>query len=162
MGMERKACLSEKTVLTACDAASRDQILADHPWFSAARALRERLTGESDPQLRWVAADRRWVENLGGLDVEALLHLSSEDLIDRFLKEKELRIVAEEGEVTEEITIEASLDEEDDLVSEDLAEVYLNQGLKEEALAIYRRLCLLNPEKSVYFAEIIQRLETNN
>ena len=57
---------------------------------------------------------------------------------------------------------EAELSEEEDLVTEELAEVYLHQGLKREALAIYRRLSLLNPEKSVYFAKIIEKLETNN
>ena len=95
---------------------------------------------------------------------EVLLHLSADDIIDRFLQEKELRIVARDGEPgpNEEIVTEAELSEEEDLVTEELAEVYLHQGLKREALAIYRRLSLLNPEKSVYFAKIIEKLETNN
>ncbi len=137
-------------------------LLERHPWFTAARARLQGLNGQKDAALEWLAADRCTPEPEFKVDAEALLHLSSEDLIDRFLKEKELRIVAEEGEPTEEIVTEASFDDEDDLVSEDLAEVYLNQGLKEEALLIYRRLSLLNSEKSAYFAEIIQRLETNN
>lgn len=148
--------------LAALDESQLEQLLSLYPWFTAARMCRQSLSAKPDPLLGWFAADRHLPEAEAPIDVEALLHLSSEDLIDRFLKEKELRIVAEEGEVTEEIVTEASLEDEDDLVSEDLAEVYLRQGLKEEALAIYRRLCLLNPEKSVYFAEIIQRIETNN
>lgn len=144
------------------EATDLDRLLEFSPWFTAARFWRQLQTGKGDSQLAWMSADRHWTASATPLDVEALLRLSSEDLIDRFLREKELRIVAEEGEPTEEIVIEAELDEEDDLVSEDLAEVYLNQGLKQEALEIYRRLCLLNPEKSIYFAEIIQRLETNN
>lgn len=160
--MKRTEEFSIENLLSIDEVEQLDALLAEYPWYTAARARRRQLSGGEDPLLDWMAADRRLPEALGPLDVDALLHLSSDDLIDRFLKEKELRIVAEEGEVTEEITIEASLDDEDDLVSEDLAEVYLNQGLNEEALKIYRRLCLLNPEKSVYFAEIIQRLETNN
>lgn len=148
--------------LAALDLQEMEQLLNRYPWFTAARICRQSLSSEADPLLGWLVADRHLPETESPIDAEALLHLSSEDLIDRFLKEKELRIVAEEGEVTEEIITEASLDDEDDLVSEDLAEVYLRQGLKEEALTIYRRLCLLNPEKSVYFAEIIQRIETNN
>ena len=54
------------------------------------------------------------------------------------------------------------LDEEDEVVSEELAEIYLAQGLRDEALAIYRKLSLRNPEKSVYFAELIGKIETNN
>lgn len=57
---------------------------------------------------------------------------------------------------------EAELSDEEDLVSEELAEIYLAQGLRSEALAAYRKLSLLNPEKSVYFAKIIGQIETNN
>ena len=53
------------------------------------------------------------------------------------------------------------LDDEDDLVSEDLAEVYLIQGLNTQAIEIYRKLSLLNPEKSVYFAEKIEQITRN-
>ncbi len=89
---------------------------------------------------------------------QQLLRQTTDDLIDRFLREEELRIVAEEGEVETEVQIEAQLDDEDQLVSEELAEIYLTQGLSDEAIAIYRQLSLLNPEKSVYFAELIDRI----
>ena len=84
--------------------------------------------------------------------------LSPADLIDRFLKEGGHRIVAEEGEVVEEVRTEAELSGDDDLVTEDLAEIYLAQGLYDEAIAIYRKLSLLNPEKSVYFASLIDKI----
>ena len=45
----------------------------------------------------------------------------------------------------------------DDLLTEQLAAIYLAQGLVDRAVEIYRRLSLLNPEKSVYFAEIIEK-----
>lgn len=91
----------------------------------------------------------------------ALTTITAGELIERFLHEENLRIVAEEGEA-EEIRTEAVLDEEDEVVSEELAEIYLAQGLRDEALAIYRKLSLRNPEKSVYFAELIGKIETNN
>ena len=84
--------------------------------------------------------------------------LSPADRIDRFLKEGGHRIVAEEGEVVEEVRTEAELSGDDDLVTEDLAEIYLAQGLYDEAIAIYRKLSLLNPEKSVYFASLIDKI----
>ena len=70
--------------------------------------------------------------------------------------------MAEEGEVVEEVRTEAELSGDDDLVTEDLAEIYLAQGLCDEAIAIYRKLSLLNPEKSVYFASLIDKIANNN
>jgi hypothetical protein len=96
------------------------------------------------------------------IDVERLIKITSEDIIDKFLRADTHRIVAEEGEVTQEIVVEAAFDEEDDMVSEELAEIYLAQGLKDMAKETYRKLSLLNPEKSIYFAEIISKIDSNN
>ena len=93
------------------------------------------------------------------IDVERLTKITSEDIIDKFLRADSHRIVAEEGEVTQEIVVEAAFDDEDDMVSEELAEIYLAQGLKDMAKETYRKLSLLNPEKSIYFAEIISKIE---
>lgn len=93
------------------------------------------------------------------IDIEQLTRITSSDIIDRFLRAESHRIVAEEGEVEREITIEAEFSEEDDMVSEELAEVYLAQGLKDMAIETYRKLSLLNPEKSIYFAELISKIE---
>ena len=96
------------------------------------------------------------------IDIERLMHLSSDDIIDRFLRTSHGRIVAEEGEPTDEIVVEADIDDDDDMVSEELAEVYLAQGLKDMAKETYRKLSLLNPEKSVYFAGLIEKIDKNN
>ena len=93
------------------------------------------------------------------IDIEQLTRITSSDIIDRFLRAESHRIVAEEGEVEREITIEAEFSEEDDMVSEELAEVYLAQGLKDMAIETYRKLSLLNPEKSIYFVELISKIE---
>jgi uncharacterized protein (DUF2164 family) len=93
------------------------------------------------------------------IDIERLMEITSGDIIDKFLRTETRRIVAEEGDVEAEITTEADLAEEDDMVSEELAEVYLAQGLKDMAIETYRKLSLRNPEKSIYFAEIISKIE---
>ncbi len=97
--------------------------------------------------------------DLQKIDIELLTKITSSDIIDRFLRVETHRIVAEEGEVESEIVTEAELQDEDDMVSEELAEVYLAQGLKDMAIETYRKLSLLNPEKSIYFAELISKIE---
>ena len=125
------------------DEAQLDALVGRYEWFTPARILRVLQTGRSDRRVSIAAA---------------LCALSPADLIDRFLKEGGHRIVAEEGEVVEEVRTEAELSGDDDLVTEDLAEIYLAQGLYDEAIAIYRKLSLLNPEKSVYFASLIDKI----
>ena len=117
------------------------ELLADYPWYEAAR-----------------------VAQSGGVvrhevDVEKIAEESEGEIINRFLRKTDLRIVAEDGEVEEIVRTEAEIDEEDDLVSEELAEIYLAQGLRNEAIEIYRKLSLLNSEKSAYFAEKIENIE---
>ena len=96
------------------------------------------------------------------IDIERLMYLSADDIIDRFLRTSHGRIVAEEGEPADEIVVSADIDDEEDMVSEELAEVYLAQGLKDMAKETYRKLSLLNPEKSVYFAGLIEKIDKNN
>ena len=96
------------------------------------------------------------------IDIERLMLVTADDIIDKFLRSEPRRIVAEEGDVTDDIVTEPELDEDDEFVSEELAEVYLKQGLKDMAKETYRKLSLLNPEKSVYFAEIISKIDSNN
>lgn len=45
------------------------------------------------------------------------------------------------------------------IVSETLAEIYANQGYPERAKQIYMQLSLQNPEKSAYFATLIDNLK---
>ena len=97
--------------------------------------------------------------DLQSIDIERLVKVTSSDIIDRFLRTETHRIVAQDGEPEGEIVIEAEFADEDDMVSEELAEVYLAQGLKDMAIETYRKLSLLNPEKSIYFAEIISKIE---
>ena len=96
------------------------------------------------------------------IDIERLITLSSADIVDRFLSRDSYKIVAQEKGDDIEVVTEAELTEEDDLVSEELAEIYLKQGLNELAKETYRKLSLLNPEKSVYFAGLIEKIDKNN
>lgn len=81
--------------------------------------------------------------------------------IDAFLSLDNYRIspgeeLSTSSDVVTEFLIE---DEEDDIVTEELAQIYLEQGDKERALEIYRKLSLRDKENFAYFAEQIENLE---
>ena len=137
-----------------------ERLTARYGWFGPLRMLRELRTGKADAQwvvtVPWRGRSSLFQEPA---DAAALLSESSCEVIDRFLRQTDLRIVAEEGEPETEVRTEPELEADEEVVSEQLAEIYLAQGLREEAAAIYRRLSLLNPEKSIYFAELIAETE---
>jgi hypothetical protein len=121
------------------------ELLAKYPWYEVARVAQSQ------------SVPRRY-----SVDIENIAEESEGEIISRFLRKTDFRIVAEEGEVEGDVRTEAEIDDEDDLVSEELAEIYLAQGLKCEAIEIYRKLSLLNSEKSAYFVEKIENIEKNN
>lgn len=148
-----------KRVMSLTDEAF-EKLFAAFPWYRPLQYEARRRGVKMHPATDIVTPWRS--EGLcatGEYDAEALRYLSTDDVIDRFLLTEDLRIVAEEGEPEGDLRLEANLSEEDELVSEELAEIYLAQGLREEAKSIYRKLSLLNPEKSIYFAELIAKLE---
>ena len=135
-------------------------VVERYPWWSAARLLlarhvsndkRDKATNLITTLHPTALAQKR------SIDASRLTHLSTDDLIDRFLKRSDYRIVAEEGMADN--LAEVKIEEDDDMISEDLAEIYKNQGLYSEAIAIYRKLSLLNSEKSIYFAGLIDEIE---
>lgn len=140
--------------------AELDALVARYPWFAPLRLLRGVLAGRPDPRLRitapWRAESALLAPEVEG---ERLWEVTPGEIIDRFLGEEDLRIVARDEGPEEEVVTSAELDDDDCLVSEELAAIYRAQGLDDRAEAIYRKLSLLNPEKSVYFAELIAGLK---
>ena len=52
-----------------------------------------------------------------------------------------------------------SLKETEFIASETLAELLVKQGRNKKAIKVYERLCLIFPQKSNYFAQIIKNLK---
>ena len=63
------------------------------------------------------------------------------------------------GESDAPIVIDSDPDEADFFYTETLAGIYLEQGYVDMAREIYSKLSLRYPEKSVYFAALIDRLD---
>ena len=86
------------------------------------------------------------------------------ELIDRFIVEEPTIPRGLLHQVTEGDLYEESGREKEDLFSETLAKIYIKQGLYEKAIATYIKLSLKYPEKSVYFANRIEKIKakTNN
>jgi len=143
-----------------------EKAVEDYPWFHDARiSLSAHTEGMRDPVLGLHFIGRPVPDILLTDPARADFFKTSltEEVIERFLSRNYARIVPAEhgGAGTEDISL-ASVSEDPDICSEELAEIYLTQGLKSKARDIYGKLSLLYPEKSIYFAELIERTNADN
>ena len=136
-----------------------EQIVARYPWWCAARLRLFRTKGIKSNQATRLMAMLHPAGAVARhtIDLSKLTTLSHDELIDKFLRLDNYRISAEEGDADDISQVE--IDSDDDMVSEELAEIYINQGLYTQAIDTYRKLSLLNSEKSIYFAGLIAQLE---
>lgn len=81
------------------------------------------------------------------------------DLISSFI-ENEPRIPKPNEKAGSQIDIsKSSLKEDVGCMSETLADIYIKQKLFDKAEAVYQKLMLKNPEKNIYFASQLERIE---
>ena len=83
--------------------------------------------------------------------------MSANELIDVFIK-NEPRISRPLASFFNPVdAARESIVDEENIVSETLAKIYFDQGKFEKSINIYRKLSLKNPEKSSYFAALIEK-----
>lgn len=81
------------------------------------------------------------------------------DIIDSFIKNDPQIKAPKAEQINTENKAKKSAEDHNDLVSETLAAIYIEQMLYHKAIETYEKLSLKFPEKSRYFADLIQSLE---
>jgi tetratricopeptide (TPR) repeat protein len=84
---------------------------------------------------------------------------SNDELIEQFIQNEPSISPPVKGEFFNPVDFaKHSLEDREDIVSETLARIYLKQGNTAKAIKIYKKLSLLNPEKSSFFAAQIEKI----
>ncbi len=93
-------------------------------------------------------------------EIEPIDRGSALSIIDSFIKKSPKINSPEDKDYQAEADLaKHSVEESFDIVSETMAELYLKQGYKSKAVKIYKKLILIYPEKSTYFAARISKLK---
>lgn len=89
---------------------------------------------------------------------------TKEELVERFLQIENPKVNNLDNEkVSASVNevVKKSVEDKFEIVTETMAKVYLKQGNNDKAIKIYKQLILANPEKSIYFASQIKKIEEN-
>ena len=163
------------------------QLLEDHPWFTVARRVALSRQGDDEEALRR-AVGRNAIFFLSRDEIFRLLtgkvkvqeepeapkpprpqyYVVGGDYFGREdferLEEEGFSVTtpvfgAKAGSVDYAPAVAAEVDADRTMVSETLAEIYAAQELYQRSIEIYEKLILLNPEKSAYFAALIEKVK---
>ena len=114
------------------------------------------------PYTRWLQERARQIHYQTSEESEqerASEKASQLDLIDKFIK-SDPKITRRSQELfSNENLAKMSLVEDEDFVTETLARVYVKQGKMDKAIKAYKQLSLKYPEKSIYFANQLKKLQ---
>ena len=84
-----------------------------------------------------------------------------DSILEKFIKEEPQIKAPKSQKLDTENKARKSSEDPNDLVSETLAQIYIDQMLVQKAIDTYKKLSLKYPEKSTYFADQIIELEKN-
>ncbi len=104
----------------------------------------------------------QWVQDLNKKKAPAELPktaLSGDKLIEQFIKDEPRLNVKKAGFFNPVNMAKKSVQESDEFVTETLARIYAKQGSHFKAIRAYQKLSLKFPEKTAYFAALIEELK---
>ncbi len=98
-------------------------------------------------------------DHLADYNASGIRDVKGAGIIDKFLKEDPTIKPPKPEQIDNENKAKKSAEDHYDLVSETLAKIYIEQMLYHKAIDTYKKLSLKYPEKSRYFADLIQSIE---
>lgn len=140
---------------------SQKKDIADKEKQTNKQSIEKNLTDTTDNAFTF----QEWLNRISELEntQKQTNHFTSDNLIENFLQNMHQieRIIPPQNPNVENKDLTENLlpPEEIDLVSEQLAQLYYKQGHLERALKMYEKLFLKYPEKSIYFANLIQEIK---
>ncbi|MFD2743430.1 MULTISPECIES: hypothetical protein [Sphingobacterium] len=122
-----------------------DETILDHQ-------IRENIFHLQNPEDKLSAAIRQKT-------VEVSMPKKTDAVIERFIREEPQIQPPTPDVVNNENKARKSAEDHFSLVTETLANIYIEQGLYPKAADVFRKLISINPEKKAYFASRIEELE---
>lgn len=113
--------------------------------------IREHIFNLQDPE-------QKLSEQFGGKAKPFQVPRKEDPIIEKFIKEEPQIKPPSAEKIDVENKARRSAEDNSGFVSETLAKIYSEQGLYHKAIETYKKLSLKYPEKSVYFAGLIEQL----
>ena len=137
---------------------SHEELSAEMALLEEKRKSLDELKAIIANRLKELEAEKQRKEK----DKPAPKKLSRKELIDKFILENP-SITRPKAEFYNPISVaQNSITDQENIVSETLAQIYEKQGYLDKAISIYEKLNLKYPEKSRYFAAQIERIKQNS
>ncbi len=116
--------------------------------------IKENIIRFQDPEMKLSEAAK-------SRPVEAVEPKKGDEIIDKFIREEPIIHPPSPEQLNTENMARRSAEDNYVLVTETLADIYIDQGLYLKGIEVFKKLILIYPEKKSYFAARIQELENN-